>query len=82
MLVVMVAQMSGLRNGKPWPPRGHTIELPDDEAVQMIQNQTALPATDPDTGVELAVRDLTSVEERQAAREALVRTPKTKVRQP
>ena len=76
MLVVMVAQMSGLRDGKPWPPRGHTVDLPDDEALRLLEMEMALPATDPDTGVELAVRDLTSVEERQAAREALAPTLK------
>jgi hypothetical protein len=72
VLVVMLGQMSGLRNGKPWPPRGHTMELPEDEALPLLEQQMVLPATDPDTGVELAVRDLTNVEERQAAREALV----------
>jgi hypothetical protein len=74
MLVVMVAQMSGLRDGKPWPPRGHTMDLPDDEALRLLEQQVAVPAVDPDTGIEIAVRDLTNVEERQAAREALVRS--------
>lgn len=66
MLILMLGQVSGLRNGKPWPPPGHTIELPDDEATQLIGNQMAVPATDPDTGVEVAVRDVKPIETREA----------------
>lgn len=69
MFITMLGQVSGLRNGKPWPPPGHAIDLPDDEAVQLIANQMAVPAVDLDTGVELAVRDTTNIE----SREALVR---------
>lgn len=70
MLVLMMGQVSGLRNGRPWPPPGHTVELPDDEAARLVQQQMAVPAVDPDTGVEIAVREQSAVEKR----EALVKT--------
>jgi hypothetical protein len=66
MLIRMVGQVSGLRNGEPWPLPGHAAELPDDEAVALIQNQMAVPAVDPETGVEIAVRDTARVEQREA----------------
>lgn len=36
MKVKMKVDISGTRNGKPWPPHGHTIEVTDDEARDMI----------------------------------------------
>lgn len=55
MLVKMRAELSGLRNGQPWPPIGGVIELPDDEAATMCANGTALPVHDPERGVQTAV---------------------------
>jgi hypothetical protein len=66
MLIRMVGQVSGLRDGKPWPLPGHAVDLPDDEAIHLIGNQMAVPATDPDTGVETAVRAQNPVEKRDA----------------
>jgi hypothetical protein len=66
LLVTMVGYVSGLRDGKPWPLPGHAVDLPDDEAIQLIGNQMAVPATDPDTGVETAVRAQTPIEKREA----------------
>lgn len=65
MLIVMVGQMSGLRDGKPWPPPGHAVDLPDDEALRLVQQQMAVPGVDPDTGVEIAVRNTAPVEKRR-----------------
>ncbi|WP_030267940.1 hypothetical protein [Streptomyces sp. NRRL B-24484] len=48
MRVRMLASISGTRDGQPWPPRGHTIDLPDDEAAQHIAQRTAEPADDED----------------------------------
>lgn len=44
MRVKMTVDMSGTRNGAPWPPRGTPVELPDDEARQYIDADMAVPA--------------------------------------
>lgn len=36
MLVTMRRQLSGSRDGVEWPAPGGTIDLPDDEAMQLI----------------------------------------------
>ncbi|MFD5573981.1 hypothetical protein [Streptomyces cadmiisoli] len=36
MRIRMKVSISGTRNGKSWPERGGTVELPDDEARQMV----------------------------------------------
>lgn len=36
MRVRMKVTISGTRDGKPWPERGGTVDLPDDEAKQMV----------------------------------------------
>lgn len=64
MQVKVLIQPSGLRNGKPWPPRGGTIDLPDDEAVHMIGQRLVAPVYDPEHRVETAVPDMTPVEAR------------------
>lgn len=43
MLVKMLTQMSGTRNGDDWPPAGTTIELPADEAETLIYHRMAEP---------------------------------------
>jgi len=73
MLVKMLGEVSGTRNGVLWPPIGHLIELPDDEAIPLIDSRMAIPAVDPEAAVERAVRDERSVEKRRSAREALTK---------
>lgn len=34
--VRMRQDISGLRDGEPWPRRGETVDLPDGEALDMI----------------------------------------------
>lgn len=41
MKITMVAEITGLRDGKPWPARGESITVPDDEAEVMIANNLA-----------------------------------------
>ncbi|WP_371624050.1 hypothetical protein OG245_15165 [Streptomyces sp. NBC_01116] len=36
MRVRMKVTVSGTRNGEPWPEKGGTVNLPDDEAKQLI----------------------------------------------
>lgn len=42
MQVKLVSDMSGLRNGEPWPSIGETVDLTDDEANQMLINGSAV----------------------------------------
>lgn len=44
MRVAMKLQISGTRNGEPWPARGETIDLPDDEAAALVAQGAAEPA--------------------------------------
>jgi hypothetical protein len=43
MQVRLRAAISGTRNGQPWPPSGHTVDLPDAEAVALIRARMAEP---------------------------------------
>jgi hypothetical protein len=53
MDVVMQHQVSGTRDGVPWPPRGGVMSLPEDEAVILIAQGSAKPvgevADEPET---------------------------------
>lgn len=51
MKVELRTQFSGLRDGKPWPARGEAIELPDDEAVELLNAGHVAPilADEPET---------------------------------
>lgn len=48
-------QISGTRNGEPWPPPGSEVDLPDVEAVKYCANGLATPVADKDADVEKAV---------------------------
>ncbi len=49
MRVVMVAKISGTRNGVDWPEPGESIELDADEAVQLLNGGLAKPTADVET---------------------------------
>lgn len=56
MIVRLIGEMSGTRDGREWPPRGSTIDLPDEEAVRLIETKMAAPvALDEQAPVEVAV---------------------------
>lgn len=42
--VQMLQHITGLRNGKAWPPRGGFIELPQSEAEGLYAHGYAVPA--------------------------------------
>jgi len=44
--VTMKRQVSGTRNGKPWPKAGETVEVSDDEAASLIRQGNATSADD------------------------------------
>ena len=41
--VVMRQQISGTRNGKPWPPVGGQVDLPEQEAEALVASGVATP---------------------------------------
>ena len=74
MLVTMIGEISGARDGVPWPRIGESIDLPDDEAVLLIENRMAVPTVDPERRVEAAVVSEVAVEKRvKGQRDALVK---------
>lgn len=65
MKIRMKVSVSGTRDGKPWPPAGEQIDLPDHEAAAMCAAGHATPVADVEGDVETAVVD-EPVEERDA----------------
>ncbi|MFE6817094.1 hypothetical protein [Streptomyces sp. NPDC057677] len=51
MRVRMKIKISGTRDGQEWPDRGDEIDLPDDEAEQLLRYNAAeaVTETEPDT---------------------------------
>lgn len=45
MKIRMKVDVSGTRNGEPWPARGDTIDLPADEAQSLIDSNMAEAAS-------------------------------------
>lgn len=43
MLIRMRVTLPGSRNGAPWPDKGATLDVPDDEAEQLIRYGAADP---------------------------------------
>jgi hypothetical protein len=48
MRVRIEVDMSGTRNGIPWPSRGRIVDLPDDEARDMLHNGMVSVVSDED----------------------------------
>lgn len=46
MRVRMLRQISGTRNGKPWPEPGAIVDLPQDEAVMLCRLRMAEPVAE------------------------------------
>ncbi|MEU2311172.1 hypothetical protein [Streptomyces albidoflavus] len=62
MRVRMKATLSGTRDGKDWPPKGSTVDLPADEAQHLLAaglaaeddepaEEHAVPENEPETAV-------------------------------
>jgi hypothetical protein len=43
LLVRLQGDISGTRDGQPWPPRGTRIDLPDLEAMDLCRTGMAVP---------------------------------------
>lgn len=48
MRLIMLAQISGTRDGVSWPIPGEEIELPADEALGLVRGRLAIPALEPE----------------------------------
>ena len=46
MRIRLVGEMSGTRDGQDWPPRGSVVDLPDEEAAQLLARGMARPVED------------------------------------
>lgn len=54
MKVRMKVDMSGSRDGEPWPHRGETVDLSDVEGAKLCNSGIAEPVADKDADVETA----------------------------
>jgi hypothetical protein len=43
VIVQLLGDISGTRNGLDWPPRGSVVDLPDEEAIRLCEQQMARP---------------------------------------
>jgi hypothetical protein len=75
MKVRMRDQISGTRNGEPWPPPGGEVDLPEQEAVKLCANGLAVPVAVKDD-VEKAVVADDDVEYRSDPADELPAPPK------
>ena len=55
MKIRIQGDISGSRDGVPWPKRGETMELPDDEGASLCASGLAVPVKSTDGDVEKAV---------------------------
>lgn len=76
----MIGTVSGNRNGAPWPGIGRDIDLPSDEAIQLIQARMAVPAVDPELAVQRAVAPAVAVEERVHTDPSVVASSETRAK--
>lgn len=68
--IVMLQQMSGSRNGKPWPAVGETAEVSEDEAVALCGGQTPVARRDePEAKTEQAEEERAVAPEPEVAEE-------------
>lgn len=47
MKITLIHNISGTRNGVPWPERGGSVDLPDDEARALIALGMAVESDEP-----------------------------------
>ena len=59
MFIRMLFEITGTRNGQPWPKRGGLIELPNDEAKRLVAQGLA---THIDAPVEVAEAEPATIE--------------------
>lgn len=47
MRVRLLVEITGTRDGEPWPPLGDVVDLPDAEATDLVRGGLAVEASDP-----------------------------------
>lgn len=67
MKVRMRITISGSRDGEAWPKVGEVVDLPDDEAVEMLQKGHAAPLEDGDEPETATARKATTRPAKKAA---------------
>ncbi|WP_326808174.1 hypothetical protein OHB04_22815 [Streptomyces sp. NBC_01775] len=68
MRVRMRAELSGTRDGLPWPQKGQTVELPDEEAAHLVAAGLAESESGPEVEEATAPAPETSTPARRSSR--------------
>lgn len=55
MKVTLKGNISGSRNGEPWPPAGTEMDLPQDEALGLLNSGMARASNAKDANIETAI---------------------------
>ena len=61
MKVTLVGQISGARDGKPWPAAGESIEVSDEEGKSLCESGLAWPADSREAKTENAKKNESTV---------------------
>jgi hypothetical protein len=72
MKVVLKHDITGTRNGEPWPPAGSEIDLPEGEALPLLSSGAARAVNEKDADVETRV-DLDEATERRVKHDTTTR---------
>lgn len=78
--VQMTAAISGTRNGAQWPPPGGEIDLPEDEAADMIRSFLAQPV--PEEAPEEVAPEEVAVEPEAPEEAAIIEEPTERATKP
>lgn len=68
MRVRMRVEMSGTRDGLPWPPKGQSVDLPDEEAAHLVAAGLAESESGPEVEEATAPAPETSTPVRRSPR--------------
>lgn len=78
MKIRMIVEMSGSRNGQPWPKRGQTVDLPTGEAQHLVDSGIAAKAGEDTAPVETATPPAAETSVPPKAKAAPKRAPRRK----
>lgn len=72
MLVRMLEHILGTRDGKPWPPRGGIVDLPESEALALFAHGYAQPVAVSESSGNTHQDDQAASEERSSMETAMI----------
>jgi hypothetical protein len=81
MKVVLRHDISGTRNGEPWPPAGAELDLPDAEAAPLLASGAARPVNTKDAEVEKRVAEAAGAALDESTKATVKRATVTRERQ-